>query len=275
MDSMKLRKKLAVITAAALAVCLLLTSCSSQREDTGVAYDKKMSITSAKDLEGKAVAVQLLSPIDDYIVENKLTDYPRRYENLENAVTDLVDKKVAVIVTDAHYAKKLVEGNDKVKIVKGSIASLNYHFRFTEADSALAEQFNTQIAALKDSGELDTVINAELGSDNHFASPAAKELSGTATLVTPVGLKPFVYEDEGSIVGFLPAVSQRLAQACGMNIAVKTAYAAEVTDTVTSGEADEHRFCVTVNPQSEEGFVNTQPFYTSELVMIIRSDAKK
>ena len=218
---------------------------------------------------------QLLSPVDDYVAENKLTDYPRRYENLENAVTDLIDKKIAVIVTDSHYAQKLTVDNDKVKIVDGSIGTLQYHFRFTEADAALAEQFNSAIAALNDSGELDTIINAELVSGTAFASPADKTLSGTATLVTPVGLRPFVYEEDGSIGGFLPAVSQRLAQSCGMNAAVRTAYASDVADTVTAGDADEHRFCVVVNPQIEEGFINTEPFYTSKLVMIIRSDAKK
>lgn len=272
---MKLTRKMAALGAAALAMCLMMTACSSNRENTGVAYEKNMTITSAEDLKGKAVAVQLLSPVDDYVVSNNLTAYPKRYENLENAVEDLADKKVAVIVTDSNYAKKLVEGRDDVKIVDGTIGNLQYHFRFNEADGALAESFNEQIAALKESADYNAMINTELAEGGHYAVTFDGEPEGTATLVTQVGLKPFAYEEDGTVLGFLSVVSDYVSVSCGLNRTFKTVYASEVAETMTAGEPDEHRFCVVVNPEIEEGFVNTEAFYNSELVMIVRADEKK
>ena len=69
---MKLSKKIISLTAAALVVCMTLASCSGQKEDNGVAYEKEMKISTAADLEGKAVAVQLRSAEDEYVVSYKL-----------------------------------------------------------------------------------------------------------------------------------------------------------------------------------------------------------
>ena len=111
---MKLSRKLIALTAAALAVCMTLASCSAQKEDNGVAYEKEMKISTAADLEGKAVAVQLRSGEDEYIVSNKLTNYPRRYSDMKTAIQDLLDKKVAAVVVDSNYAKQLTDGVEGV-----------------------------------------------------------------------------------------------------------------------------------------------------------------
>lgn len=270
---MKLTRKILALTVAVLALCMALTSCSGQREDTGVAYEKNMKIAKASDLTGKTVAVQLLSPADEYLTANNLTAYPRRYENLEKAMDDLLDKKVAAVIADRNYAKKLIEGREGVKVVDAAIAQLGYSFRFNEADSAIAQTFNRTIASYTADKTMSGLVEAELVNGKRYGESAGGEaLKIKATLVVQKGLAPFSYMDGDEIAGFIPELAGMLMRENGMEPAFRAVYAGEIDEAMTAGEDDEHRFRVVVNAQAADGFVDTDTFYTSELVMIIRDE---
>lgn len=272
--NLKFAKKSIALCAAALAVCMVLTSCSSRREETGVAYEKNMVIESVDDLEGKAVAVQLRSAADNYVTDNKLTDYPKRYENLEDAAQDLVDKKVAAVVADAYYAKKLVSEVEGLTIVKGSIGSVEYKFAALKENGGddLMAKFDEALEAGIGTENLQNMIETEMRAQGHIdvAPEDGQELSGTVTFVTDPYFKPFVYKEDSAIVGFLPTVAETLAYEYGANYAVKSVEG----DTLGALADEELAFAVVSGAVDEETYAVSETFYTSELVMIIRSSKK-
>ena len=291
---MKLSRKLIALTAAALAVCMTLASCSALKEDNGVAYEKEMKISTAADLEGKAVAVQLRSGEDEYIVSNKLTNYPRRYSDMKTAIQDLLDKKVAAVVVDSNYAKQLTDGVEGVRIVKGSIGKVEYRFLLNKSDAKLAAKMNEQIAALKQSEDYQPMIESELVKGESYR--VAKDSVGwkkTFTLVTEPSFKPFAYEKKGSVKGLFAAIADAAAYGCEGNFDTKTVEPVQIDDTKSESAAEEvttfvtneaqtvkgnrNSFCVVTSEATADDtvFVTTDSFYTSQLVMIIRTEEKK
>ena len=278
--NMKLSKRIIALTAAALAVCMLLSSCTSQKEETGVANEKNMKISTAADLEGKAVAVQLRSADDEHIVGNKLTDYPKRYSDMNKAVQDLIDKKVAAVVTDKYYAQKLTDGVEGVKPVKKSIGKVEYRFLLNQSDAKLAEKINAQIAALKESEDYQAMIKSEVvdGTSYSIEKDSAKELKKTFTFVTEPGFVPFTYEEDGSANGLFASIADAVAYGCGGELNIKTVDAAfDIDNAADTVKGQKNSFSVVSYQAAEddESFITTDSFYTSELVMIIRAEENK
>ena len=290
---MKLSRKIISLSAAALAICMTLASCSAQKENNGVAYDKEMKIATVADLEGKAVAVQLRSGEDDYIVNNKITEFSKRYGDMKNALQDLIDKKVAALVVDENYAKQLTEGVEGVQIIEKSIGSLEYRFLLNKSDAKLAENMNKQIAALKESDEYPPLIESELvsGKSYQISKESDKKLKNTFTLVTEPSFKPFSYKEDkdGKIKGLFAAMADGVAYGCGGKLETmgvepdvindtSSANGEEVT-TFIGNEAQtvkgkKNAFCVVTSAEKEDDtlFITTDSFYTSNLVMIIRTE---
>ena len=277
---MKLSKKMIALTAAALAVCMTLASCTAQREDTGVAYEKDMKISTAEDLEGKAVAVQLRSGEDEYVTSQKLTNYPKRYSDMTKAVQDLVDKKVAAVVVDSYYAKQLIDGVEGVKIAKNSVGKVEYRFLLNRTDVKLVEKLNKQIAAFKESEEYQPMIESELVNGKSYAvsKEEEKELKGVYTYVTEPGFKPFIYEKKGKVKGLFATMADSIAYNCGASLEIKTVDAAyDIDNAADTVKGVKKAFCVVSYEAGEDNadFMTTDVFYTSELVMILRVEEKK
>ena len=272
---MKLTKRFAALGAAMLTVCLMFTSCTGQLENTGVADEKNMKIASAEDLEGKAVAVQLRSEADA-IVSKNLTEYPKRYENMSNAAKDLADKKVAALVVDSNYAKKLVADNETLQIVKGEVAAVEYKFavRKSENSGKLVEQFNKQIAALGESDKMNAIIKAELqsGEDTSVAKEEGKELKKALTLVADPYFKPFIYNNEKSVEGFFVTVADEIAYAYGASLTVKKV---QPDSELSALETEENAFAVVSGEVDAEKYDVTDTFYTSKLVIVTRKAESK
>ena len=291
---MQISKKIVSLTAAALVLCMTLVSCSAQKEDNGVAYEKDMKISTAADLEGKAVAVQLRSAEDEYVVGNKLTNYPKRYSDMTKAVQDLIDKKVAAVVVDSNYAKKLTDGVEGVKILETSIGSVEYRLLLNKSDENLVEKINGSIAALKASDEYASMIESELvnGKSYRVAKDSDKELKSSFTLITEPSFVPFTYEKKGEVKGLFAAFADGIAYGCGRKLSTATVEPVERDDASSAGgeevtsfsgnesqtvKGKKNAFCVVTSEAGEDDtvFVTTDSFYTSELVMIVRTEEKK
>ena len=240
-----------------------------------------MKISAAADLEGKAVAVQLRSGEDEFLTANKLTDYPKRYSDMEKAVQDLADKKVAAVVVDSHYAQQLLQkytakDDVKLQIVKTGIGKVEYRFLLRKDDAALADKINARIAALRDSEEYAALVASEMtdGKSYEVSKDPEKELKSVLTLVTEPSFTPFTYRNGDEVRGLFASVADSVAYGCGARLEIKTVEPAtdidNEADTVKTSEG--HAFCVVTEAAAEGAdFVTTDVFYTSELVMIIRA----
>lgn len=273
---MKLTKRFAALGAVMLAVCLMFTSCSGQVEDTGVAYEKNMKIASVEDLEGKIVAVQLRSEADSYVKDHDLTNYIKRYEDMSDAAQDLADKKVAALVVDSNYAKKLVADNDSLTIVKGAIAEIDYQFAVLKNENSkkLVSQLNKQITAIHVTERFNALIKAELQGGE--AAPAVKEegkeLKKNLTLLADPYFKPFIYKNDKAFDGFFVTVADEIAYAYGAELTVKEI---DPDSEWSALETEENAIAVVTGEVDIEKYDVTDTFYTSELVIVVRKDESK
>ena len=270
---MKFIKRSATLVVA-LAACLMLASCTAKPEDLGVADEKDMKISSVESLEGKSVAVQLRSEGDTIVTNGEITKYINRYENMENAAQALIDKKIAAMVVDSNYAKKLVADNESLAIVNNAVVgTTEYKFAAIRENGgeALIAELDKGIAYMIAAERINAVINAEMSGGEAVAtlSEDGKQISGKVTLVTDPYFKPFIYKNGSDFDGLFAAVASDVVYNYGAELEIKSSEpgktlealeGAENTITVVSGDIDTEKYAV------------SDTFYTSNLVIVVRSD---
>ena len=98
-------------------------------------------------------------------------------------------------------------------------------------------------------------------------------LDKTLLLVSEPYFKPYAYESEnGGLQGFFVTAADAVAYGCQCNLTVSSVEAGEVNAALAG---DTNAFCVVHEETDDEAYITTEPFYTSELVMIIRTPEKK
>lgn len=116
------------------------------------------SISSINDIGNKKIAVQLGSASDTYVTENyKNTEIVRQKKYLA-MVQDLKSDKVDVIVMDELPAKEIIQSNDGLKILDGSLTSDSYGMIVKKGNSELLSVINDVLTRLKNEGKIDEFV---------------------------------------------------------------------------------------------------------------------
>ena len=129
------------------------------------------------------------------------------------------------------------------------------------------------------------------GKSYRVAKDSEKELKKTYTLVTEPSFKPFTYQKKGELRGLFAAMADGIVYGCGGKLDTKTVDPVEINDTVSSSSEvtsfhtneaqtikdSKNAFCVVTSEAAADDtvFVTTDSFYTSNLVIIIRTEEKK
>ena len=113
-------------------------------------------IKSAKDLEGKKIGV-VLGYTGDTTVTETLGFEPERFKKGADAVMDLVNDRLDVVVIDSAPAKAFVEKNAGLAIVEDAETFENeeYAIAIPKGDTELAGKINEVLKTLKESGKID------------------------------------------------------------------------------------------------------------------------
>lgn len=116
------------------------------------------SITSINDIGNKKIAVQLGSIADTYVTENYKNNEIVRQKKYLAMVQDLKSNKVDVIVMDELPAKEIIQNNDGLKILEGSLASDSYGMIVKKGNSELLGVINDVLTRLKNEGKIEEFI---------------------------------------------------------------------------------------------------------------------
>lgn len=116
------------------------------------------SITSINDIDNKKIAVQLGSIADTYVTENYKNNEIVRQKKYLAMVQDLKSNKVDVIVMDELPAKEIIQNNDGLKILEGSLASDSYGMIVKKGNSELLGVINDVLTRLKNEGKIEEFI---------------------------------------------------------------------------------------------------------------------
>lgn len=119
-------------------------------------------IASPDDLEGKLIGVQGSTTGDLYItwdyVDEGLAQI-ERYNKGMDAVMALVQGKVDAVVIDSEPAKVFVSQNEGLKILETEYVIEDYAAAVSKENEQLLADINAALAELKESGELQTIID--------------------------------------------------------------------------------------------------------------------
>ncbi len=115
-------------------------------------------IVSPDDLEGKTIGVQLGTTGDIYasdIADATIEQYNKGFE----AVQALTQNKIDAVIIDGEPAKVFVAENEGLKILDEAFTTEEYAICVKKGNTELLEGINAAIASLKESGELQKIVD--------------------------------------------------------------------------------------------------------------------
>lgn len=115
------------------------------------------TIKTADDLEGKKIGVQLGTTGDLFVSSYLKNKEVVQFDKAALAVMDLKNGQVDAVVVDAEPAKKLVQGQDDLKILDAPFVEEEYAIAVKKGNKELLDAINEVIAEIKASGEYDTI----------------------------------------------------------------------------------------------------------------------
>ena len=113
---------------------------------------------SIKDLEGKKIGVQLGTTGDIYAGDIKDATVERYNKGFE-AVQALTQDKIDAVVIDGEPAKVFVKENEGLKMLDEAFTEEDYAIAVAKGNDELLDKINTALGELKDSGELDKIVD--------------------------------------------------------------------------------------------------------------------
>ncbi|MBQ3092677.1 MAG: ABC transporter substrate-binding protein/permease [Clostridia bacterium] len=138
-------------------------------------------IKNHEDLHNKNIGVQIGTTGDLYCTQNFKDSRIERYNQISDAVTDLENKRIDVIIVDDLPARNLARIlNNKAKVLEDSLFEESYRIVVPEGRKELLEFINNIIEELDNSGELkhitDKYITVSASSDRSLKARIHRSL---------------------------------------------------------------------------------------------------
>ena len=116
------------------------------------------SITNINDISNKKIAVQLGSIADTYVTDNyKNADIIRQKKYLA-AIEDLKSNKVDAVVMDELPAKEIINSNNGLKILDGSLTNDSYGMIVKKGNSEMLSVINKVLDRLIQEGKIEQFV---------------------------------------------------------------------------------------------------------------------
>ncbi len=119
---------------------------------------KNSDIKNSDDLHNKKVGVHLGTTGDTYCTQSGSMQVVRFNKSMD-AVTDMINGQIDAVVVDDFTADKLVKkNNDIIKKLDQALTQEDYRIVVTKGNTELISAINNTISKLKESGELDNIV---------------------------------------------------------------------------------------------------------------------
>ncbi len=125
---------------------------------------KGSDITTVDGLEGKIIGVQLGTTGDIYADDVKDATVERYNKGFE-AVQALSQGKIDAVIIDTEPAKVFVSQSDDIEILDEEFTVEEYAIAIKKGNEELQKQINESLDKLKESGELQTIIDKYINED--------------------------------------------------------------------------------------------------------------
>lgn len=258
------------ILAAVLVLTLIFAFASCVKKEN------KVKITSADDLVGKTIGVQLGTTGDLYASDVQDAKI-ERYNKGHDAVQALKQGKVDCVIIDVEPAKAFVEKNPDLRILEEPFELEEYAICVSKDNPELTSAINSALATLKSNGTLDQIIKNYIGDETKgtcpYVSPENVDRSnGTLIMATNAAFEPYEFKDGDKIVGIDVELAQAIADILGKELVVEDMEFDAIIGAVQSGKADIGVAGMTITEERLQNIDFTDPYTTATQVIIVRKD---
>ena len=282
-----MKKFIALGMAAALSVSLLAGCGSSSSSSTPAASAPAASApaetaaagawTSVADLEGKKIAVQEGTTGND-VADTISGAEVSAFKAATQCGMELMNGRVDCIIIDTNPAKALVAANpDKLELLDfpASEESETYAIatQKNDAGAALAEEFDSAMATLKENGTFDALVSKYISKEEDVELPelpAITDPKGTLTMGTNCEFEPFEYLDEnGEPTGFDVDFVKYLCAELGYEVTIENMDFDALIPALQSGRIDFIAAGMTRTEEREENANFTDGYYEAVQSIIV------
>ncbi|HEM5196751.1 TPA: ABC transporter substrate-binding protein/permease [Streptococcus suis] len=255
-----------------------------------IATTKANTISSYKDLKGRTVGVKNGTAAQNFLEENKdkygynvktFDTGDLMYNSLSAGAVDAVMDDEAVI----QYA--IQQGQDLSIDIEGeAIGSFGFSVKKGSQYEYLVEDFNTALAAMKEDGTYEKILNKWLGSSNSTentdyssrlsltgnASTKATPVKSSYTIVADSSFAPFEYQDEsGKYVGIDMELIKAIAEQQRFTITIQNPGFDAALNAVQAGQADAVIAGMSITDARKEIFDFSNAYYTSNILLAVKN----
>lgn len=256
-----------------------------------IATTKSNTISKYEDLNGKTVGVKNGTAAQAFLEENKdkygysvktFDTGDLMYNSLSAGAVDAVMDDEAVI----QYA--IQQGQDlSIDIAGEAIGSFGFSVKKGSQYEYLVEDFNKALAAMKEDGTYETIMNKWFGTTTASAETSdyssRLSLTGSATAkATPVkasytivsdsSFAPFEYQDEnGNYVGIDMELIKAIAENQGFTITIQNPGFDAALNAVQAGQADAVIAGMSITDARKEIFDFSDAYYSSNILLAVKN----
>ena len=202
--------------------------------------ESKQYIFSVDELTGKTVGVQLGTTGDIYAqdIEGATVE---QFNKFNDAVLALKQGKVDAVIIDNEPGKVFVEQNPDITMLDEDFAVEDYAIALNKG-SEMTEKFNEAIAAIKENGTLDAIldkyINGVEGAEGYVTPEGTEYPNGTLTMATNAYFPPYEYYEGDEIVGIDAEFAKAICDYLGYELVIEDMAFDSIIPAITSGKAD-------------------------------------
>ena len=121
------------------------------------------TITTAEDLKGKTIGVQMGTTGDFYASDEIEGATVVPYNDAVTASLDLANGRIDAVITDELPAKNIAASNDKLTILDLVLTEEEYAIAIAKEKTDLLEAVNKTLTRLIEEGKIDSFINQHMG----------------------------------------------------------------------------------------------------------------
>lgn len=274
-------KKLLSALLAAATLCTSAIAFSGCGEDSSSSSSSSSDsdsakITTADDLIGKSIGVQLGTTGDIYATDEyeKQGSKIERYNKGADAIVALTSGKIDAVIIDNEPAKAFVEANDGLKILDEPFAKEDYAICVAKDNEKLLNDINKTLAELKQDGTLDSIMKNYIGDDTKGKSPyktpdGTEYPNGELHMATNAFFEPYEYYDGDQIVGIDAMTAQAICDKLGYKLVIDDMDFDAIVTAVQTGKADFGMAGMTVTDERLQTINFTDSYTTATQVIIV------
>lgn len=273
-----MKKLLSALLAAAM-LCtsaIAFSGCGEDSSSSSSSDSDSAKITTADDLIGKSIGVQLGTTGDIYATDEyeKQGSKIERYNKGADAIVALTSGKIDAVIIDNEPAKAFVEANDGLKILDEPFAKEDYAICVAKDNEKLLNDINKTLAELKQDGTLDSIMKNYIGDDtkgkSSYKTPDGTEYpNGELHMATNAFFEPYEYYDGDQIVGIDAMTAQAICDKLGYKLVIDDMDFDAIVTAVQTGKADFGMAGMTVTDERLQTINFTDSYTTATQVIIV------